>query len=190
MPFPTHLLHICNKIPGQHSNSSLLKYRSSHLEVDLRLSYIAICNATLQQICQLDHWRVFSEPFSQSGTGDLLPSFSENHIANVFLGTVPKIHPFWWRHPSLILTHTSPNKHESECVNPSTFVAHYQHLGFEILLVSRKKVNRKEKNTQTIRNEITLFWLGAVHKWRHHFLGVSRPPLPSCHLAPLHCTHK
>ena len=101
MPFSTHLFHICNKIPRQHSNSSLLKYRSSHLEVDLRLSYIAICNATLQQICQLDHWRVFSEPFSQSGTGDLLPSFSENHIANVFLGTVPKIHPFWWRHPSL-----------------------------------------------------------------------------------------
>ena len=21
-------------------------------------------------------------------------------------------------------------------------------------------------------------WLGAVHKWRHHFWGVSRPPLP------------
>ena len=72
-------------------------------------------------------------------------------------GIFPKIHPFWWRHPSLILTHTSPNKHESEYVNSSTFVAHYQHLGFEILLVSRKKVNRKEKNTQTIRNEITLF---------------------------------
>ena len=45
----------------------------------------------------------------------------------------------------------------------------------------KKESEQEGKNTQTIRNEITLFWLGAVHKWRHHFWGVSRPPPPPCH---------